>query len=258
MDWQQRKARSFQISPVSFGFEDKNVRYTDLAKKTDLSMGTAIATSGAAVSPNMGYHTSTSISFILTIFNVRLGQWFSNPRRMKSRKEITHPSLSLFYLIFELFGLTKETSKNVYLSDGGHFENLGIYELVKRKCDLIVVSDASADKEFKFDDLGNAVEKCRVDLGVSIELDPELIKPDIQTGQSRRQFVKGKINYDNQKPGTIIYMKPSLSGDEPVDIQSYKEKSPSFPHQSTADQWFDESQFESYRALGYHIGKKAI
>ena len=247
LDWQQRKARPFSFSPAAFGFAENNVPLKDQAP---LTVGSVMAMSGAAVSSNMGYHTSTVISFLITLFNVRLGQWFFNPRKLKSGDK--SPNLSLFYLFFELFGLTKETSRYVYLSDGGHFENLGLYELVRRKCDLIIVSDGGADGGYTFADLGNAIEKCRVDLGVKIELlDVEKMKPG-DSGFSKKQFIKGKIRY-KKKTGRLIYMKASLSGHEPTDVLAYKAKHKDFPHQSTGDQWFDEAQFEAYRALGYHI-----
>ncbi len=71
--------------------------------------------------------------------------------------------------IDEAFGLTNDTNTWVYLSDGGHFENLGLYEMVLRRCKVIIVSDAGADPTYIYEDLGNAVRKIRVDLGIAIE-----------------------------------------------------------------------------------------
>jgi hypothetical protein len=252
LDWQQRKARSFPFTPLGFGFGDSNILLGAGRADTPVSVGNVMATSGAAVSPNMGFHTSTTVSFLLTIFNVRLGQWFFNPSRMKKGDRL--PRLSLFYLFYELFGLTKDTSRYVYLSDGGHFENLGLYELVRRECNYIIVSDASGDGCYGFEDLGNAIEKCRVDFGVEITgLRTGGIVPDGGTGLSSAHATSGKIRYRG-KTGVIVYLKPSLTGDEPQDVMSYRAAQMAFPHQSTGDQWFDESQFEAYRALGYHIG----
>jgi hypothetical protein len=254
LDWQQRKARSFPFTLLGFGFGERNFAFSKTENDIPLSLGTVMATSGAALSPNMGFHTSSAVAFLLTLFNVRLGQWFFNPARMVKGDRI--PRLSLFYLYYELFGLTKETSRYVYLSDGGHFENLGLYELIRRECEYIIVSDASEDGEYRFGDLGGAIEKCRVDFGVEItDLKTEKIRLEGDTGLSTGHWTQGKIRYKN-KTGVIVYLKPSLTGDEPADVRSYRATHVAFPHQSTGDQWFDEAQFEAYRALGYHIGSE--
>jgi hypothetical protein len=126
-----------------------------------------MAISGAAASPNMGYHTSTPTSSFLSLFNIRLGEWLGNPRNLETWRRET-PRFGLYWLLSELFGNTTDESDFLYLSDGGHFENLGIYELVRRRCCLIVASDAAADPDWQFADLANAIERCRTDFGVSI------------------------------------------------------------------------------------------
>jgi hypothetical protein len=145
----------------------------------------------------------------------------------------------------------------VYLSDGGHFENLGIYELVRRRCRFIIACDAGQDGAVTFGDLGNAIEKCRADFGVDIEIDLDQVRPAGGTRFSGSHCAIGTIGYDRQNPnepaGTLLYLKSTLTGDEPADVLRYGSLNPLFPHQSTADQCFDESQFESYRALGEHI-----
>ena len=166
------------------------------------------------------------------------------------------PGLGLFALLAELFGSTDDRSRYVYLSDGGHFENLALYELIRRRCRLIVASDAGSDPETRFEDLGNAVRKAYTDFGVEIEIDPTPIKKDPETGLSRSHCAVGTIRYDKLDggpPGLLIYLKTSRTGDEPVDVRSYAAENEEFPHQSTADQWFSESQFESYRKLGEHV-----
>jgi hypothetical protein len=231
-----------------------------------LTMGLAMATSGAAASPNMGYHSSPTLTFLMTVFNVRLGWWLRNPRY----HEIwTNPRsrLSLRELLYELLGMTTDDKKWVYLSDGGHFENLGLYELVRRRCGLIIACDAGQDGNVTFEDLGNAIERCRADFGVDIEIDLSKLRP----GPDRRSewhCAIGTIRYDRlppvdpaeprEVPGTLLYIKSSLTGDEPADILRYAAEHPAFPHESTNDQFFDESQFESYRALGYHAVEDAL
>jgi hypothetical protein len=204
----------------------------------------------------MGYHSSPTLAFLMTIFNVRLGWWLRNPRWAEVWTD-KYSRLSLRELLSELLGMTTDDRSWVYLSDGGHFENLGVYELVRRRCRFIVASDAGQDGHVTFEDLGNAIEKCRSDFGVDIEID----LTNIRRGTSRFSewhCAIGTIRYDSQDPneaaGTLLYLKSSLTGDEPADVLRYASLHPAFPHESTSDQFFDESQFESYRALGYHIG----
>ena len=150
------------------------------------------------------------------------------------------------------------TSKYVYLSDGGHFENLGIYELVRRPCRYIIACDGGQDAGFSFEDLGNAIRKCRADHGVEIEIDLNSIRPAAADSdakpRSKAHCAVGIIHYPDAPRAFLVYIKASLTGDEPADVQEYAAFHPEFPHQSTADQFFDESQFESYRRLGLHIG----
>ena len=278
--WQERKAESFVLSPLHCGF-DVWLERRDGASHSENNLeefgyrptgryayphggfylGTAMGVSGAAVSPNMGYHSSPALAFLMTMFNVRLGFWAGNPRRSDTWDK-PGPKVGLFRLLAELFGATDDTSRYVYLSDGGHFDNLGIYELVKRHCKFIVACDASADPNHDFGDLGNAIEKCRIDMGVDIEIDIEQLRCQKDTGLSPWHCAVGRIRYDKADThaplGTLVYLKPSLTGDEPADVRRYKAQHREFPHQTTADQWFDESQFESYRALGQHILTKSI
>ena len=283
--WQQRKAASFVFTPDVCGYEYRVDEQTDrggvaaagansapppspvlsaYSRSADhgsgvLTVGLAMATSGAAAAPNMGYHTSPTLAFLMTVFNVRLGWWLRNPRYEESWTR-SHKRLSLTELVSELLGLTTDERDFVYLSDGGHFENLGLYELVRRKCPFIIVSDAGQDGGHTFDDLGNALEKCRADFGIDIEIDVAELRP---TGvASRSHCAVGTIHYEQadrtRAPGTLLYLKSSLTGNEPSDVLRYASLHPEFPHQSTADQNFDESQFESYRALGYHVGREVF
>ncbi|MGH9720699.1 MAG: hypothetical protein ACRD8O_10840, partial [Bryobacteraceae bacterium] len=162
-----------------------------------------------------------------------------------------------------LFGLSNDKRRYVSLSDGGHFENLGIYELVRRRCALIIACDAEEDAEQHFQGLGSAIRKCRTDFGVEIDVDIEPLRKLDSTRRSRAHCAVGTICYPETDPltgrritGTLFYVKSSLTGDEPEDVLEYESYQPAFPHQSTADQFFDESQFESYRRLGYHIAER--
>jgi hypothetical protein len=266
--WQQRKAETFTASTLHCGNFRLGYRFTkhyalnrDIAgdEKTGLTFGTAVAISGAAASPNQGYHSSPMVALLMTLFNVRLGWWLGNPGAM-GYKTFQHsaPHSPVRHFIKEGLGLTDSTSEYVYLSDGGHFENLGLYEMVLRRCRLIVVSDAGCDPKCNLEDLGNAIRKIRVDLGVKIDIkkfeifsrnDADATKPIAKC------CAIGEIDYTSADgphaaKGVLVYIKPTLLNDEPRDIYNYARTSLEFPHESTGDQWFSESQFESYRALG--------
>lgn len=276
---QSRKARSFALTPIHGGFtrtlaceRDWQAAYAPAEKlacrlpgfKDGVTMGTAVAISGAAASPNMGSYSEPGLGFLMTLFDVRLGWWIGNPCR--DGWENGSPRLGFVCLLQELLGSTNDDSKYVYLSDGGHFENLAIYELVRRRCKLIIASDASCDAEYTFGDLHNAVEKCRTDFGVEIVLSdlkdiaPEANSEDPGSRRSEAHFAMGKIHYNREFPeedGTIIYLKPALLESDPCDVLAYAKMDESFPHDTTANQWFDEAHFENYRALGEVSGTAA-
>jgi hypothetical protein len=249
--WQQRKAQSFTVSPLHCG--NFQLGYRESAKYGDeISLGTAVTISGAAASPSMGYHSSPATGFIMTLLNARLGAWLGNPGNA-GEKTWTHggPRSAVASLLREAFGLTNNKSKYVYLSDGGHFENLALYEMVLRRCRSIVVLDSGCDEKFTYEDLGNALRKIRIDLNIPIVFEEDWIRP---LRMKTKRCAVARIDYsavDGEcEPGYLLYIKPMLLGDEPPDVQSYSKTDETFPHQSTADQWFDESQTESYRMLG--------
>jgi hypothetical protein len=193
----------------------------------------------------------------MTMFNARLGWWLGNPRHGLTYGK-SSPNLGLLYYLNDLLGNTTDRSDYVNLSDGGHFDNLGVYELVRRRCRYIIACDAEQDGNLTFGALGNAVRKCRNDFGVNIQLEPAAIRPASPGERSRVHCVMGTIEYQDGQRGRLLYLKSSLTGDEPADVLEYAARRTSFPHQSTANQWFDESQFESYRALGYHIAMTTL
>jgi hypothetical protein len=271
--WQERRAASFTFTPDLCGYETPwhapanpqpfakleflGYRETDdyAYPRPGMHLGTPMSISGAALSPNMGFYTRAATGFLMTIFNARLGWWLGNPRHKITRHR-AGPTQGLAYLTKELLGLTNDRAGFIYVSDGGHFENLAIYELVRRRCRFIVACDAEEDPKFAFNGLGNAIRKCREDFGVEIDLRVDLIKPETTSLLSRSHCVVGTIQYPDQVGlGYLVYLKTSLVGDEPEDVLQYHVAHPDFPHQSTGDQWFTESQFESYRRLGLHIAE---
>jgi hypothetical protein len=260
--WQQRKAESFTVSALHSGSFRVGYRptgeYAGPHEPISISIGTAMAISGAAASPNMGYHSSPILTLAMTFFNARLGWWLPNPgdpgRRVWQQKG---PRFSLWPLLNEGLGRTSDQHRWVYVSDGGHFENLGLYEMVMRRCKRIIVVDGSADPGFNLDDLGGAMRKIQIDLGVPIEFQPPAsFKP--RPDKSDRHWFLGKVHYSavdgpEKEDGQLIYIKASLTGDEPEDVTQYAKTHSDFPHESTANQFFNESQFQSYVRLGEHV-----
>lgn len=268
LDRQDRMAESFIFSPLYCGFDfsptrsstynidyvyEYGYRQTDkyANEKGGPTLGTAMAISGAAVNPNWGYHSSAMMAFLLTLFNVRLGWWMGNPRRKKWKK--ADPPLGLVYLMRDLMGKSDIDMEYVCLSDGGHFDNMGLYELIRRRCHYIVLGDGEQDEKGTCEGLANAIRRCRIDFGVEI-YNPQAVNPAENDKPAEKVHITHfKIKYPGAKTeGTLIHIKAALTGDEPVDIREYKAANEDFPHQSTGDQFFDEAQFESYRKLGYH------
>jgi hypothetical protein len=191
------------------------------------------------------------------LFNARLGAWLGNPGPAgRSTWKRSDPLMGAAPLMREMFGRTTDVNPYVYLSDGGHFENLGLYEMVARRCRWIVVSDAGCDADYAFQDLGNAIRKIRIDLGIPIEFPAGVAIDKAHAGNGNRHGALGVIRYSvvdgEVADGVLLYLKATLSGDEPVDVRNYAMSHPDFPHETTANQWFGESQFESYRTLGVH------
>ena len=282
LDWQDRKAASFCLTPGYCGYIPPP-SHSDASPVGDaesatagtaiprvagdgkpppnpiaasLTLGDAMAISGAAVSPNMGYHSSPAVTLLLALFDARLGWWLPNPN-LRRNDAADVPRFSGWWLISEMLGLTNEYGRLIYLSDGGHFENLGIYELVRRRCQFILCVDASADPKRDFADLGDAIQKCRIDFGVEIQIDTSDLLVG-EKGLSQACYTTGDIKYPTGEVGKLLYLKPSLVGKEPTDVSHYASAHSTFPHESTADQYFDESQFESYRRLGESVAVGAL
>lgn len=281
-----RGGDSFVLSPLYCGSHATGWRQTDRYMKSLVSRGmalpTAMAISGAAVNPDSGVAgkgltRNRVVSFLMTMLNIRLGYWAPNPCYQGSY--LFPPN----YFLPGLKGLRgkgfDETSFFIELTDGGHFENIGLYELIRRRAKLIVVSDGTADPNFTFSDFGNAVERVRVDFGVDIRFAADAtdlegilpgsapITPASQSDEAFRKkyamaergYAIGEIRYRAREPegteefGVIVYIKSTLTKGLPADIYGYKSANPSFPDQPTSDQFFDESQFEAYRELGYRL-----
>jgi uncharacterized membrane protein len=264
--WTQRKAESFTFSPLHCGsLRTGYVRTEYYAGGKGLTLGTAMAISGAAFNPNMGYHSSPLLTLIMTLFNVRLGYWLPNPGKEKDAKffQRNSPRLALGPLLNEALGRTNDTGRYIQLSDGAHFENLALYEMVMRRCHRIIVIDAGADPDFQFEDLANAIRKIRIDLGIPIEFGAHNHIPSGNNPQAAYCAIAA-IGYksvdagQNVDDGELIYFKPAVRGSETIDVQNYAATHKTFPHETTADQFFNEAQFESYRQLGVTMAEAVV
>jgi hypothetical protein len=262
----QRTAANFVLSKHYCGSSRTGYRNTQEYMNGQLSLGTAVAVSGAAASPNMGSRTPTSaLAMLMTLCNVRLGYWAPTPNKVHWRSP--QARLWPFYTLREFLSQTNDLSSYCYLTDGGHFDNTGLYALVERGCRYIVLVDCGADPQPCFEDLGEAIRRCRIDFHTEITLDLTPFKSKEEG--ALRHYVVGEILYDeehvkylnwgdtcvHERQGILIWIKPSLlkpelARGEAADVQQYGMQNITFPQQTTADQWFDEMQFESYRRLG--------
>ena len=290
-DLQGRASDFFMMSPVWCGSaatgyaETKKFEGVD-GWDEDLNVATAFAISGAAAAPQMGTTTSPALALMLTLLNIRLDYWIPNARTYANNEMFWRRRPGPTYLLREITGKMNVHAKYVNLSDGGHIENLGLYELLRRRCKHIVVCDAEQDPDMILSSLGKLTAYARMDDGIWIDWGNTLegFKKDPDTGLSKRHWAFGTIHYgaaahghddetdvtesgsrkltvtgeaaDPEKTGRILYIKSSWCGKEWADMAAYKAKNPDFPQQSTGDQFFDEEQFEAYRALGYLIASQ--
>jgi len=260
-----RGGDNFIMTPAYCGSNATGWQETDKFMDNRMTLPTAMAISGAAVNPNTGVGgdgmtRQRFLSMLMGFLNIRLGYWATNPnpKYRGSRKAIPN-----FFRpgIREIVSqkCLREDSKFVQLSDGGHFENLGIYELVRRKANIIIACDGAADPNYEFTDLSNALEKIRADFGVLINIPTNQLEDMVpskkrimdKTECAKRGFIVADILYPDRESGIFVYIKstyfPSLS----ADLYGYKQTHKEFPDEPTSDQFFDEKQFEAYRELGY-------
>jgi Patatin-like phospholipase len=307
-----RRASPFTFSRLEIGGPIGALRATDYemaaagALRT-ITLPAAVAMSGAAVSPEMGKKTIKALSFLLALTNVRLGVWVPNPRRVDGlsqsrfdlgsdgsgagqetlerlvgRKEsadghtpgwFTRRRPTPLYLFKELFGWTSVKDRFLYITDGGHFDNLGLIELLRRGCTTIFCLDAGGDPSGNYSALGEAVALARSELQVDIQINPTPIKPgtdriapqDSVVGRYRFRMTPerkdaGSVadDEDTQWMGELVYCRAAVTEDAPWDVRAFHESDKRFPYHSTFDQLFNDQKFESYRALGAHTVRKAV
>jgi hypothetical protein len=277
-----------------------------------LSLGNWVAISGAAFTTGLGAQTSLSLSLLLGLANVRLGYWWNSG--VRPWKRAGRPRLRVVarlgewasealpvqsFLLQEMAARFHGPQRRYwYLSDGGHFENTGCYELVRRRVPFILACDCGRDADYAFEDVANLARKIRTDYGAELRFlsradiaarlggdaaaealasrfaaPGELVAPPAAGAGGRggeppeaatpccaAHAMLGEVFYDGAaQPGTLIlFLKPGLTGDEPVDVTNYRRQRGDFPQESTVDQYFDEAQWESYRKLGEHVAEAVL
>ena len=287
----QRSCDYYLFSPLYCGSKLTGYVSTSSPLYKKLTLGTAVTVSGAALNSLMGYKSNRLISFVLTILNIRLGYWAINPMILDGKRKFDKmasfflynglkalPVYWPFYNFSELFGKMNSQRWMVNLSDGGGIENLGAYELFRRKVKVIICSDAGADPKYEFEDLRNLLLRVRNELEIAVEFEKgqkveDIIKPKPSSGYSQKHYVVGKYyllpsKEDNKKEflGYFVYIKTSVTA--PIykiekdirksDYYGYKNHHPLFPHEPTTDQFFDPQQWEAYHVLGEEVGNSLL
>jgi hypothetical protein len=240
---------------------------------TAMTLPAMMAVSGAALSPLMGRFTHPVLRFLMALTNVRLGVWIPNPvtpppvplagdevswwRRTGSTIAAGWREPGALYVWREAIGTTGSRRRFIYVSDGGHFENLGLVELVRRRCTHILCFDASLDTNGNALDIGRAIALARADLGAEIELDPT---PTLihEGGWSPSMAATGRVRYPDGQVATLILTRAVLTESASWDLRSFSKRDRLFPNHSTRQQLFTDEQFQAYRALGHQGGVESV
>jgi hypothetical protein len=245
-----------------------------------LALGAWAAISGAAVSTGLGRMSSAGFSMLAWLVNARLAYWWLPAAKMSTQQR--ESLLKTFDLVRQELtgGFYGRRGLRWNLSDGGHFENTAVYELLRRRAALVVCADNGADPDYGFNDLHNLVRRARIDFGAEIEFlaEAELAAFAGRLGHAEaarwfgtiEQFrdparrgdrcaLAARVRYAAGADGLaraalLIVVKPAVPDFAPLDVKLYACRQPAFPQQSTGDQFFDEAQWESYRKLGEAIG----
>jgi hypothetical protein len=299
-----RRATPFRFSKAGIGGPLVNVRSAEEYERKaqllgrDATLPAAVAVSGAAVSPTMGKKTLRAFTILLTLTNVRLGVWLPNPAHLPDTKR--KPTLRAralrpirrrlkrdvfvrwvdwlgarrpgpHYLFKEMFGRTSISDPYLYVTDGGHYDNLGLVELLRDGCTTIFCLDGGGDRAGSYQALGEAVALARSELGVDIEVDPlaiaatkkkEFAPTDHVIGRIRYRGTTGEAPLDGEPgdegTGLLVYCRAAVTADAPWDVRDFRDRDPRFPIHSTLDQLFNDEKFESYRALGAWTARRAL
>jgi hypothetical protein len=256
-------AGSQQVRVLPFIFAPKYSGRSSKSSKPDsyrptgefaggVSLGTAIAMGEPSRKDSLR-PPSTAVAFLWAVFDLRSGRWLGNPSRRDTWRKPS-PRTGMAYPLMERSGARKGQPGYVHLSDGGQFDNLGIYQLVQRQCRFIIACDASEDPNLTFEDLAETIQKCRTDFGAEFEIEVAPLRQTKMT-LSNAHCQAGVVRYADGGKGWFLYIRPSLTGDEPLDLLAYASAAANanFPQAANSLTEFDDGEFESYRRLGQHI-----
>jgi hypothetical protein len=270
-------------SGLPFAIDGKFNIAKELGSDDTLTIGEWIGVSGAAAATGSGRRTSAALALLLGLANVRLGRWWRSGLVPVPTEGVERHFRALLptqaYLADELGARFYGTRRPLhYLSDGGHFDNTGIYELLRaeRHVNFVIACDCGADPGYRFDDLANLIRMARIDFGVEIDIEEsvtsslsqlrdvfgtpeELASP--QPGSNKcamllNVFRTPEARRDKLPSMRIVLVKPALIAGAPLDVHNYRAENKDFPQQTTGDQFFDEAQWESYRKLGLELGRQ--
>jgi hypothetical protein len=261
-----RRVTSFTFSASTIGgplvgaleTQEFERAFRDQRGERDLTLPAAVAMSGAAIAPSSGKTGSRSLTFLLTLANMRLGVWVPNPRWVagSERRERRYGRPRPWYLVMELLGRNRLDARYLYVSDGGHYENLGLVELLRRGCTRIYCFDASGGHTFAA--LGDAVALARSELGVEIDIDPRRLVSTGDPLQAETTAIEARFRYRSGEEGVLVYARNVVSASAPWDVRAHQLEDPRFPNDSTLDQLYTDQKFEAYRALGERAGARAV
>lgn len=283
-----RKGRPLAILPSGFMLDGWHHRMPDTkqvgAISASLTIGEWIGVSGAAIATGMGRDSGLSRALLNGLANLRLGRWWESGVLTEPQTSASRRLRQLFktqtYLFDELFGRFHGPRRPLhYLSDGGHFENTALYELVRpeRGVRLMVACDCGCDPLYQFADLANLIRLARIDFGIEVEVDSKIADDDLlgKIFGTPEQFLPGcRAPHAAQKcalllkvyhgaaarealrpDARIILIKPRVTANLGADLAQYRAVHLAFPQEPTADQFYDEAQWESYRKLGLELTK---
>jgi hypothetical protein len=264
--------QSFLFSELYCGADVLRYAPTKKYMGGEYTLADAIAISGAAVSPIQS--RNPLVTALLFIFNIRLGQWVANPSYASRLPKwladfVAGLPFTPLRMLCEL-GRNAEDRPHCFVTDGGHYENLGIEPLLKRRCRLIIASDAGQDGNYEFADLMRLIRWARINEGIEVRpvqkwektLNIDSLIPDQKTNLSSKHFIVAEIRYPEDgdapsQPSYLVYLKSSLCKDDPCELLNYRRIHTQFPHDDTSDQFYDPERFFCYWQLGKHIAEQA-
>ena len=222
------------------------------------TVSAAVATTGAAVASAMGRQSMGTTNALLAVFNLRLGLWLPNPARIGAHQPLRRfATPKLTYLLKEVFGrCDPRDDPYVYVSDGGHWENLGLVELIRRRCRTIYCADASGDKEHSFATLNQAIELAAQECDAVVTIDLTALRPQQDAALPATNVAVGHVRYADGTPGKLVYGKLQVAQDSSTAVRGFRAVDRKFPRYFTFNLFLRERQFEYMVRLGEEVAAR--